>query len=174
MSTPGGQHHLDKIVAGNEPVMIIHRITGGFLYRSGDAQLGYDVDYPNISKLWLWRVISELTRDGNGVFRIESYTETEETLYMTYPVLNGGITWSKWLETDDQNVEQQRWYIVSAKEGGFAFVPCIATNYALGIINRVIAYACVRPNKLPYCGYIPLLNTWELVLCQGETHIPAH
>ena len=61
MSTPGGQHHLDKIAAGKEPVMIIHRITGGFLYRSGDAQLGYDVDYPVISKLW--RVISEFTRD---------------------------------------------------------------------------------------------------------------
>ena len=85
-----GQHYLDKIVADKTPLMIIHRITGGFLYRSGDAQLGYDVDFPVTSKLW--RVIFESTRDDNAVYRIESYTETDETLYMTYPTLNGGIT----------------------------------------------------------------------------------
>jgi hypothetical protein len=172
MSASSGQHHLDKVVVGNEPVMIIHRITGGFIYRSGDAQLGYNVDWPVISKLW--RLHSELTRDGNDVFRIESYVETGETYYMTYPVLDGGIIWLKRLEANDPNVEQQRWYIIRAREGGFAFVPCIAPNYALGIINRVIVYDCVRPNKLPYCGYVPLLNTWELIVCHGETHIPTH
>lgn len=167
-----GQHYLDKIVADKTPLMIIHRITGGFLYRSGDAQLGYDVDYPVISKLW--RLIFESTRDDNAVYRIESYTETAETLYMTYPILNGGITWAEWKKEDDSSVEQQRWFIVPAKEGGFAFVPCYALDYALGLINRVIVYGCVRPNKLPYCGYIPLLNTWELVVCQEKTNILAH
>lgn len=149
MSMPSGEHRLAKIVADNEPVMIIHRLTGGYLWRWADAQLAPDIDSANPK---LWRIVSEFTRGTNTVYRIQSH---ETTLYMTYPALEGGITWEEWKKEDAPDVEHQRWHIVPAHEGGFAFVPCYALDYALGIIGRVVGYGCGRPNKIPYCGFIP-------------------
>lgn len=166
-----------------EAVMIVHRLTGAFVYNSGDAQLGYDRNAfrdPTSGKLinanshYLWRFHREQLNDGSHVYRIQTHVgfnpETHSQFYMTIdaniadPGANG-ILWQQWHDSGKE-ADAQRWHIISTCEGGIAFVPHYqyARSYTLGIINRqVVSVGCVRPIRIFYSAYIPLGCTWEIV-----------
>jgi len=184
MATPRGQQLLHNIGTSRQPVMIVNRLLGGFVWKWADAQLGHDFNAVD-RKLRLWRIILDIEHEGTGVYRIECYTdkEDEKRFYMTtYPnIPDGGILWLEWADPDDEKIpdaakraDEQRWYIVPAREGGFAFVPYVAPSYALGFIGMFPNYNCVRPNLLPYCGYVSIQHTWELIAECESTNIAAH
>jgi len=71
MTTPAGGHQLlHNIGTNRQPVMIVNRLLGGFVWKGGDAQLGHDFNAVG-RKIRLWRIILDLEHEGTGVYRIE-------------------------------------------------------------------------------------------------------
>jgi len=168
---------LHDAVDTDRPVVIVNRLSGGFLWNSGDLQLGwaeYDLKDKNgnvnSAHSYLWRIYSERV-DGETVYRIrthagadpESRTQYFWTVNTTVDPGSSGILWKEWADSGDW-ADAQRWSVITTCEGGVAFVPHYARIYVLGLMNRDLAAGgCVRPVHVFYNGYIALGCTWEIV-----------
>jgi hypothetical protein len=177
MACNNSLHVLHEVVDTDQPVVIVNRLSGGFLWNSGDLQLGwaeYDLKAENgtvnPTSSYLWRICSERV-NGETVYRIrtnagadpENQTQYCWTVNATVAPWKSGILWKAWADSGNW-ADAQRWNIISTCEGGIAFVPHYARIYVLGLLNRDLAAGgCVRPVHVFYNGYIALGCTWEIV-----------
>lgn len=172
---------LREAVDDDRSVVIVNRVSGGFLYNSGDLQLGWketdlvslDGRVRNHDHSYLWRFHAEHV-DGERVYRIQAHPDRERSRkYITIHIhaddlSQNGIKWEEWRDDDEDKdeIDAQRWHIVETCEGGIAIVPHYryGRSYVLGLWQRLVTnHGCVRPQRIFYDGYIPIACTWEIL-----------
>ena len=112
MACNNSLHVLHEVVDTDQPVVIVNRLSGGFLWNAGDLQLGwaeYDLKAENgtvhPTGSYLWRLYSERV-NGGTVYRIRtnagadpgSQTQCYWTVNTTVAPWKSGILWKEWAE----------------------------------------------------------------------------
>ncbi|AEW98606.1 hypothetical protein [Streptantibioticus cattleyicolor] len=175
---------LDDIVNSirkGEPVVLVHKGTGGYARRDGDLQIvptpistadGLDKHHAHYLRMDLGA-----QHKGNNLYTFESLqiddaghrVDTTPVMMSANPAdISGGIVWAprKKIEDhpDDKEAKAQYWYVIPQECcGGYAILPYLDPVWALGLIDKSEKLpACGRPVQTIY-AVIPVLCLWDIV-----------
>ncbi|MFG3227743.1 hypothetical protein ACGF07_23565 [Kitasatospora sp. NPDC048194] len=174
---------LDDIVNSikkGEPVILVHKATGGYARRDGDLQI---VATPISGSDGLVKAHAHYLRmdlgaqhNGNNLYTFQSLqvdaqghpVDSNPVMLSANPGdISGGIVWArqKKIEDDpaDREAKAQYWYVIPQECGGYAILSYLDPVWALGLMDK--------SDKLPSCGrpvqtiyaVIPVLCRWDIV-----------
>ncbi|MEV5592378.1 hypothetical protein [Streptomyces sp. NPDC052496] len=147
---------LDTFVASvkhQRELMIIHRVTGGYLTHNGDLQIETDPVENIDNKRHLWVVHLVGYYKNNTVYSFENKREGKR-LAVNPDNLRDGMRFTDPQDPKAPNskeLEAQRFYVLPMCNGGYSIVPFLGSDLGLMPMgNRPVPPACDRP--LPHWG----------------------
>ena len=131
---------LDTVVSSvsqKKPLLIVHRLTGGYVTREADAQIRSLPLAERTDKRHPWTLVPDGYRHGNLMYRIRSvFDETNMAVNPENP--KDGIKFPEAAPAGDVSVdaEAQRWFILPRCSGGYSIVPVRFPGHVLGPIDK--------------------------------------
>jgi hypothetical protein len=144
---------LDTVVSSvchDKSLIIVHRLTGGYVTREADAQIRSVPLADRTDKRHLWTLVGDGHRNGNLMYRIKSvFDGTVMAVNSDNP--KDGIKFPKPAPSGQVSTEAeaQRWFILPRCAGGYSIVPVVFPGYVLGPIDKNPAInLCDRLNEV--------------------------
>ncbi|MFJ2607365.1 hypothetical protein ACIO13_20660 [Streptomyces sp. NPDC087425] len=170
-------------IKDGEPVMLVHKLSGGYGRRDGDLQVVNLTVAQTTDRSDYFRMRLAGRHRGNNLYTFESLQvdaqgnriDPKPVVMSANPVNVGdGIQWAVAQKLSDDScsnvVRAQYWYVLPQPTGGYAILSYLNPVFALGLYTKsVILPVCGRPDETVY-GVIPDMCRWEIIApnsCKG-------
>ncbi|MFC8916763.1 hypothetical protein ACGF5F_04700 [Streptomyces sp. NPDC047821] len=141
-------------VRHGKEMMIIHRVTGGYLTHNGDLQIETDPVENIDNRRHLWVVQLDGYFKGNAVYTFQNKRE-DKYLSVNPDNIRDGMRFTDRIDPKDPDAAKkanaQRFLVLPVcSNGGYALVPVLGTGHALMPMGNRAEPGCDRP--LPHWG----------------------
>ncbi|MET9859060.1 hypothetical protein ABZY93_06995 [Streptomyces smyrnaeus] len=135
-----------RSVKHGKEIMIIHRVTGGYLTQSGDLQIATDPLEGITDKKHLWVVHLDGYIKNNTVFSLENKSSGNR-LTANDKNPREGMTFTEAQEpgATGKAADAQRFFVLPLSCGGYSLVPVLWPEYCLGPKDNHPQPGCDRP-----------------------------